>query len=76
MSDPATYTVSDGELVLHLQEAGDGWYAVSTPLDPHVHTQAKTIPEAFDMARDAMNALREARAKFMGQIEQAMSQSV
>ncbi len=70
-----TYVVSDGELVLHLQEAGDGWFAVSTPLDPHVHTQAKSIPEAFEMARDAMEALRQARAKYIKQIEAAMSKS-
>jgi predicted RNase H-like HicB family nuclease len=76
MIDPPTYTISDGELVLHLQDAGDGWFAVSTPLDPHVHTQAKTVPEAFEMARDAMEALRDARAKYMKQIEDAMSGSV
>ena len=69
------YVVSDGELVLHLEDAGDGWYAVSTPLDPEVHTQAKSIPEAFEMARDAMQALRESRAKYMGQIEDAMKES-
>jgi predicted RNase H-like HicB family nuclease len=61
MDEPSTYTISDGELVLHLQDAGDGWFAVSTPLDPHVHTQANTLPEAFDMARDALEALRDAR---------------
>ncbi|MEX2317763.1 MAG: hypothetical protein WD669_11465 [Pirellulales bacterium] len=76
MNDPTTYTVSDGDLVLHLQDAGDGWFAVSTPLDPHVHTQAKTIPEAFEMARDATDALCEARAKYMKQIPDAMSGSV
>ncbi len=75
MSDSTTYTVSDGDLVLHLQDAGNGWFAVSTPLDPHVHTQAKTIPEACEMARDAMDALSEARARYMKQIEDAMSGS-
>lgn len=70
-----TYIVSDGELVLHLEDAGDGWYAVSTPLDPEVHTQAKSIPEAFEMARDAMQSLRGARAKHEGQIEDAIKES-
>lgn len=61
MDAPSTYTISDLELVLHLQDAGDRWFAVSTPLDPHVHTQARSIPEAFEMARDALQALHDTR---------------
>lgn len=56
------YTVCDGDLVLHLQPAENGWYAVTSPLDPGVTTQAKSIEEAFYMARDAMQGLREVRA--------------
>ncbi|MEM1011831.1 MAG: type II toxin-antitoxin system HicB family antitoxin [Planctomycetota bacterium] len=56
-----TYIVCDGDLTLKLEPAGDGWYAVTSPLDPELITQAKTIPEAFEMARDALAALQEAR---------------
>lgn len=55
------YTISDGKLVLTLEEAENGWYAVTSPMDPAVHTQAKTIPEAFEMARDAIRELTEYR---------------
>lgn len=58
-----TYTVCDGDLVLHLQPAESGWYAVTSPLEPHLHTQAKSIEEAFFMARDAMEGLRQLRAE-------------
>ena len=66
------FTVCDGELVLHLRPAPGGWYAVSSPLEPGVNTQAKSIEEAFEMARDAMAALRAARAKYQDAISQAM----
>ena len=55
------YTISDGKLVLTLEQAENGWYAVTSPMDPAVHTQAKTIPEAFEMARDAISELTEYR---------------
>ncbi len=55
------YTVSDGRLVLTLEEAERGWYAVSSPMEPALQTQARSIPEAFEMARDAMNELRKYR---------------
>lgn len=55
------YSVSDGRLTLTLEAAGDGWYAVTMPSDPAVHTQARTLPEAFEMARDAMRELRAYR---------------
>ena len=58
---PRKFTVCDGELVLELQPAGDGWYCVTSPMDPGVTTQAKSIEEAFEMARDAMKCLRDAR---------------
>ena len=57
------FTVSDGKMVLVLQPAGKGWYAVTCPFDPALITQAKSIEEAFLMAYDAKKCLREARAK-------------
>ena len=50
------YTVSDGKLVLTLQEDEGGWYTVTSPTDPAMITQAKSIKEAFQMARDAFAA--------------------
>jgi antitoxin HicB len=55
------YTVSDGKLVLNLEEAEEGGYIVTSPSDPAVITQAQSISEAFDMARDAMAVLKAAR---------------
>jgi antitoxin HicB len=59
-----TYTVSDGELVLTLEvlpENDGGGYGVTSPLEPQLVTEAKTIEDAFAMARDAIEALRESR---------------
>ena len=53
------YTVTDGKLVLNLQEDEGGWYTVTSPTDPALITQAKSIREAFRMARDAMSVLRD-----------------
>jgi antitoxin HicB len=55
------YTVSDGKLVLTLQEAEEGGYVVSSPLDPGLWTQAESIAEAFENARDAIKELAAAR---------------
>lgn len=60
---PKSYTVSDGELVLTLEEAEEGGYVVTSPMDPELVTEAETIPEAFDMARDAMETLMASRRK-------------
>jgi antitoxin HicB len=57
------YTVSDGKLALNLEEADEGGYIVTSPLDPELITQAETIEEAFVNARDATKALRQSRAK-------------
>ena len=57
------YTISDGKLVLTLEEAEEGGYIVTSPLDPALVTEAETIREAFDMARDAIKTLAEARGK-------------
>ena len=56
------YTVSDGRLVLTLQQDEGGWYVVTSPTDPAMITQARTIPEAFEMARDAFAELAASRA--------------
>lgn len=55
------YTVSDGKLLLTLQPAEDGWYVVTSPTDPAMITQARSIPEAFTMAKDAFAALADSR---------------
>lgn len=59
------YTVSDGKLVLMLQEASEGGYVVTSPLDPELITEAETVSEAFENARDALKALRASRAKLL-----------
>jgi antitoxin HicB len=60
-----SYTVSDGKLMLNLRPAGGGWYAVTSPLDPALITQARSVEEAFVMAYDAQKCLRAARAKLV-----------
>lgn len=55
------YIVSDGKLVLHLTPDEGGWYTVTSPVEPGLVTMAKSIPEAFEMATDAIKGLREAR---------------
>jgi predicted RNase H-like HicB family nuclease len=59
------YTVSDGKLMLHLEEAEEGGYIVTSPIDPELITEAETIAEAFSNARDAARALKQSRAKLM-----------
>lgn len=56
------YTVTDGKLLLTLQEDEGGWYTVTSPTDPAMITQARSIPEAFEMARDAFAGLAASRA--------------
>lgn len=56
------YTVSDGKLVLTLTEDEDGWYTVTSPIEPALVTQAKSIKEAFVMARDAIASLVASRS--------------
>ena len=60
-----SFTVSDGKLVLRLQSAEEGGYVVTSPLDPELITEAETLEEAFENARDAAKALRESRAKML-----------
>jgi len=57
------YTISDGRLVLTLEEAHEGGFVVSSPLYPELWTQAESVSEAFENARDALKALVAARRK-------------
>ena len=59
------YTVSDGKVVLTLQEAEEGGYVVTSPLDPQLITEAETVKEAFENARDALSALASFRRKLI-----------
>jgi len=63
MARVARYTVSDGKLVLTLEEAEEGGFIVTSPMDPELTTEAETISEAFTNARDALSALAESRRK-------------
>ena len=58
------YTVSDGKMVLTLQEAEGGGYVV-TSLDPQLITEAETVKEAFENARDALASLAASRRKLI-----------
>ncbi len=60
------YTVSDGKLVLILLEAKEGGFAVTSPLDPELCTQAETLKEAFVNARDALKGLMKMRRSLAG----------
>jgi predicted RNase H-like HicB family nuclease len=55
------YTVSDGKLVLLLEAAEEGGFVVTSPLEPSLVTEAESIAEAFDNARDALRELARAR---------------
>jgi antitoxin HicB len=59
------YTVSDGKLVLTLEEADEGGYIVTAPLEPELITEAETVAEAFANARDSLQALARSRAKLL-----------
>jgi antitoxin HicB len=76
---PKIYTVSDGELVLMLEAlpAQDGGgYGVTSPLEPQLITEAKTVEEAFEMARDAISALRESRQRYARRIAELAAAEV
>ena len=68
------YTVSDGKLVLTLEEAEEGGFAVTSPMDPELVTQAETVSEAFYMARDALETLKRARAKWVEKLRLARAE--
>jgi len=52
--------------VLTLETAEEGGYLVTSPFDPELVTEAETIEEAFEMARDAAEGLRKVRATLFG----------
>jgi antitoxin HicB len=59
------YKVSDGKLVLDLEEADEGGYIVTSPMDPELVTEAETLDEAFANARDALKALKQSRTRLL-----------
>ena len=65
------YPVSDGKQVLNLEAAEEGGYIVTSPLDPELITQAETPEEAFANARDAAQALKQARLKLSRRLSSA-----
>jgi antitoxin HicB len=67
------YTVSNGKLVLELEAAREGGYIVTSPLDPELITEAETIEEAFANARDASQALKQARVKLLRRLSASKS---
>ena len=58
----ADFIVTDGNLVLRLEPADEGGYVVTSPFNPDILTQAETLEEAFENARDVV-ALFEADRK-------------
>ena len=62
-----TFTVSGGRYVFTLEEAPEGGYIVTSPLDPGVTTQGETMEQALEMGRDAFESLQEARRKLLDQ---------
>jgi len=67
------YTVSDGKLVLRLEAAEEGGYIVTSPRDPELITEAETVEEAFANARDAAQALKQARVKLLRRLAASAS---
>lgn len=65
------YTVSDGKLLLNLEEAEEGGYIVTSPLDPELITEAETIAEAFANARDAAKALKQSRTRLLRRLAES-----
>jgi antitoxin HicB len=58
-------TVNDGKLVLNLEEAEEGGYIVTSPLNPELIAQGETITEAFANARDAAKALKQSHSRLL-----------
>ena len=59
MAKPKRYLVSDGKLTLTLEVAEEGGYIVTSPNNPNVLTQAETLEEAFENARDVIALFKE-----------------
>ncbi len=71
MSSRRRYTISDGKLVLNLEAAEEGGYIVTSPLDPELVTEAESVEEAFENARDAAKSLRHSRSKLLRRLSVA-----
>ena len=71
MTAGKTFTVSDGEMLLILEAAEEGGYVVTSPLDPELITEADSLDEAFQNARDAASVLNESRQKLAKQLAEA-----
>jgi antitoxin HicB len=71
MSSRRRYTISDGKLVLNLEAAEEGGYVVTSPLDPELVTEAESVEEAFENARDAAKSLRQSRSKLLRRLSLA-----
>ena len=65
------YTVTDGKLVLTFEEAEEGGFVVTSPLDPELVTEGETVADCFEMARDALKALKASRAKLLKEMKLA-----
>jgi antitoxin HicB len=65
LTQPKRYTVTDGELVLVLEAAEEGGYVVTAPFIQGLITEAETLEEAFEMARDAANELAAVRKELV-----------
>jgi antitoxin HicB len=60
---PQRYVVSDGKLTLLLEYDPEfKGYAVTSPFNPQLITQAHSLEEAFEMAYDALDSLSAAEA--------------
>jgi antitoxin HicB len=75
MKKKESFTVSNGELVLHLEVAEEGGYVVTSPFEPDLITEAETLEDAFEMARDAIKALRASRVKLHRKLACAKGES-
>lgn len=58
---PTRSIVPDGKMTLTLEVAEDGGYFVSSLFDPEIITQAETVEEAFEMARDVVAFYKQIR---------------
>jgi antitoxin HicB len=67
------YTVSDGKVVLTLEEAEEGGYIVTSPLEPELITEAETVGEAFENAKDALRALAQSRTRLLRKLALAQA---
>lgn len=71
--EPQQFIVSNGDLVMTLTVAGDGCYAVESPMEPQLITQARSIEKALEMAYDAIEGLRDVREQYREAINKAMT---